>query len=474
MPKRLPAVLSVLLFLVSMPPFLWASSLPGKDGKKNTQPNDIEPFKKTDRVLILAPHPDDEAIGCAGVIQQALAAGAQVKVVYLTNGDHNEFAFIVYEKRIPIRQGAFIHMGEVRQKEAKKAMALLGLGEDNLIFLGYPDWGTLAIFDQYWQSKKSFRDMLTRIQAVPYPENLSFRALYIGENILNDLKRVLIAYEPNKIFVSHPADVNRDHRALYLFLEVALRDLRKVVVSPKVYPYLIHWVGWPSPRDYHPRLDLTPPKEFSKSETNWSVLPLGHEQLDKKYRAILCYKSQTQSSAFYLLSFARKNELFGDFPQIELARQVSVRSRGESFFGFSGMFPGTNVGVLTGMERLPESKRKVSYAVVDDSFVIRVKKAKGLSRRMSLFLHIYGYSYKTPFAKMPKIQIITKHKKFRIFNKKKMIDPAGTSLELGPDMLILKIPLRLLGKPDFVLVSVKGYGEKLPVEAAGVRRIFIK
>ena len=48
-----------------------------------------------DRVLILAPHPDDETIGTAGVLQQAKKAGAQVKVVCFTNGDANELAFIV-------------------------------------------------------------------------------------------------------------------------------------------------------------------------------------------------------------------------------------------------------------------------------------------------------------------------------------------------------------------------------------------
>ncbi len=57
----------------------------------------VDAFKKNDRVLILAPHPDDEAIACAGIIQDALNSGAEVRVTYLTNGDHNEFAFIVYE-----------------------------------------------------------------------------------------------------------------------------------------------------------------------------------------------------------------------------------------------------------------------------------------------------------------------------------------------------------------------------------------
>ena len=86
---------------------------------QNKQPiTELEPFKKDDRVLICSPHPDDETICCGGVIQQALAAGAKVKVVYLTNGDANELAFIVYEKRLTFKKGEFLHMGEVRMQEA--------------------------------------------------------------------------------------------------------------------------------------------------------------------------------------------------------------------------------------------------------------------------------------------------------------------------------------------------------------------
>jgi len=469
MPKKSFFIFLFFLFLSSAASFAWASA-----PVKKPQNISVEPFKKTDRVLILAPHPDDETIACAGVIQQALAAGAQVKVAYLTNGDHNEFAFIVYEKRITFRKGEFIHMGEVRQKEAKAAMALLGLSGDNLIFLGYPDFGTMTMFNQYWQAKKPFRDFLTRISSVPYKQNLSYGALYKAGNILNDLKRVLIAYEPNKIFVSHPADVNGDHRALYLFMEVALRDLRKVVVSPKIYPYLIHCVGWPLPRNYHPELNLQAPKQFLNIGINWSVLPLTSEQLDKKYRAILSYKSQTQSSAFYLLSFGRRNELFGDYPAIELEKQVSAKERGVSFFNFSGMFVDSDTGVLGGLEGFRVIKGHISYGIVDDSLVVRIEKKKHLSSRFSLLFNIFGYSYKTPFVIMPKIQIITKRDKFKVFNEKKIVKDSGVSLVLKPNALILRVPLYLLGDPEFILSSVKAYGGVLPADAAGFRRIYIK
>ncbi len=59
----------------------------------------VEAFTSDDRVLIVAPHEDDETLATGGVIQQALAAGARVRVVYLTYGDHDQFAFIVYREK---------------------------------------------------------------------------------------------------------------------------------------------------------------------------------------------------------------------------------------------------------------------------------------------------------------------------------------------------------------------------------------
>ena len=95
----------------------------------------IPDFTRQDRVLILAPHPDDEAIGTAGVIQKAVSAGADVYVACYTNGDANQLAFIAYEKRFTILKGEFIHMGEVRRKETLAALKFLGVEENKIFFL---------------------------------------------------------------------------------------------------------------------------------------------------------------------------------------------------------------------------------------------------------------------------------------------------------------------------------------------------
>jgi LmbE family N-acetylglucosaminyl deacetylase len=433
----------------------------------------IGPVNKNDRLLILAPHPDDETIGCAGVIQQALKAGAEVRVVYLTNGDHNELAFIVYEKRLTFRRAEFIHMGLVRRQEAIEAMKLLGLGQDKLTFLGYPDNGTFAIFSRYWQAKKPFRSLLTRISSVPYKTDFSFGAPYVGESILADLKKVILDYKPTKIFVSHPADVNVDHRALYLFLQVALRELGKQIPRAKVYPYLIHWPGWPLPRHYHPEISLEPPQNFRDSQVRWMGLALTPEQVERKRQAILCYRSQTRTSAFYLLAFTRRNELFGYYPDIELNRQISLQERVTEFFGASRMFSAPEKWSFF-REKTAQVQEEVSYAVRDSYLLIRIAKNAELNRTFSIMFYIFGFSNQAPFSSMPKIRIITRHTKLRAYDGRKRIDPAGLRLDLNPQKLILRVPLGLLGNPDFILVSAKAYAKKISAGATGFRKIVIK
>jgi len=436
---------------------------------------DLEPIKKTDRILILAPHPDDETIGCAGIIQESVSKKAELKVVYLTNGDHNQIAFIVYEKRLTLRKGEFIHMGEVRRNEAIKAMKLLGVDSNNLIFLGYPDFGTFTIFREVWTNRKPYKSILTRISSVPYKENYSFGAPYKGESILADLENILRDYKPNKIFVSHPADVNVDHKALYLFLQVALQDLEKEIPKPKIYPYLIHCVGWPLPRHYHPELGLVPPRRFWDSQIEWFQFQLTTEQLDKKHQAILCYKSQTSSSAFYLLSFARKNELFGSYPKVELKKQEPLKNQPPSFFDLFNMFSDRGASDTSNKaDNVIEDKDRVSYGLSDDNLLIRIDKTKESSRRFSIQLYLFSYSNKVPFASMPKVRIITKHEGLKVFDGRKKVKPDGIGLELSSKELVLKVPLKILGEPDFILTAIKAYAGALHVDSTSFREINIK
>lgn len=80
--------------------------------------------------LILAPHPDDESLGCAGLIAASCAAARPPVVMILTDGSGSHPSSRLYP---PARLTA------VREAEAAQAVGILGLPPERLIFLREPD-----------------------------------------------------------------------------------------------------------------------------------------------------------------------------------------------------------------------------------------------------------------------------------------------------------------------------------------------
>ncbi len=80
--------------------------------------------------LILAPHPDDESLGCGGLIAACMAAGRPPLVVVLTDGAGSHPGSLAYP---PERLRA------VRAEEVRQAAAALGLAPERVLFLGQPD-----------------------------------------------------------------------------------------------------------------------------------------------------------------------------------------------------------------------------------------------------------------------------------------------------------------------------------------------
>src|SRR5688572_7184307 len=75
-----------------------------------------------DRVLVIAPHPDDEAIACSGTLLRHLAAGEEVVVAVATDG------------RLSKQAATPDEMAAVRRDEALLAARLLGV--ERLEWLG--------------------------------------------------------------------------------------------------------------------------------------------------------------------------------------------------------------------------------------------------------------------------------------------------------------------------------------------------
>src|SRR5436305_1509420 len=85
-----------------------------------------------DRILVLAPHPDDEVLGAGGVLREAVRRGLPTRVVFLTNGDSNEWSFLAYRKRPVILPRSVLAMGILRRQEGLAAAAVLGLPAGSL------------------------------------------------------------------------------------------------------------------------------------------------------------------------------------------------------------------------------------------------------------------------------------------------------------------------------------------------------
>src|SRR4051794_28593676 len=77
-------------------------------------------------VLVIAPHPDDEAIGCGGTMLLHAKRGDKVSVVFLTSGE-------LGLKHLPKKKA-----WNIREQEAKKAAKVLRVRSP--IFLRCSDW----------------------------------------------------------------------------------------------------------------------------------------------------------------------------------------------------------------------------------------------------------------------------------------------------------------------------------------------
>jgi LmbE family N-acetylglucosaminyl deacetylase len=405
-----------------------------------------------DRILVLAPHPDDETLGCAGVIQQAVAMKLPVRIVWLTYGDNNEWSFMLYRKRFVLMPGAVREMGEVRHSEAVAAAAILGVDTNQLAFLGYPDFGTLTIWYRHWDGQPPLESMLTKVSKVPYANAFRPGASYKGEDILRDLEANLRDFKPTKVFVSHPSDHNVDHQALYLFTRVALWDLEGEM-CPEIYPYLVHFAHWPVPQGLHTALSILPPAPMAGA-VDWGIVPLSTQEVRIKELALHAHRSQLDSSKTYLNSFVRANELFGDFPPVIAS---AIATNNQFLAGRRQRFP-----LLK--EQLNAEERtnfvgieKMSVARDNNDLVVNVRLSKRLFGGVSASVFAFGYRDDEPFGQMPKLRINVGDLRQDVLDQDRRLPKNAVQIHRRGQELTLRIPMKTLGDPQRVLACVHTY-----------------
>ena len=281
-----------------------------------------KPINSNRRYLIFSPHPDDEALGCAGIIQQALKAGASVDVVFLTNGDGFRVAVARQLREVNIGPADYIRFADLRQIEAIKADLSLGISKEHIQFLGYPDRGLMAMWNDNWEPTNPFRSPFTLKSLSPYALTYNRSSNYCGQSMLADIQSIIDKLQPTDIFVTHPSDDHVDHSAASAFVYLAA-ERHNLALSDNtehatVHYFLVHRGDWPVPQGMAKTEPLVPPGEMLSLDTHWCGIPLTSRETNKKELSILKYETQTAVTKRFLVSFARSNEFYGDIPEVEV------------------------------------------------------------------------------------------------------------------------------------------------------------
>jgi N-acetyl-1-D-myo-inositol-2-amino-2-deoxy-alpha-D-glucopyranoside deacetylase len=392
-------------------------------------------ISENERVIIFAPHPDDEILGCSGLISSILEKNGNIWVVYLTNGDHNQLVFKLYEKKPILNPSDYIKLGEIRRKESIKATEILGVKKENLIFLGYPDFGTLKIWKEFWNTKKPYKSFLTRASSVPYKENYSFGKPYIGESIVSDIEKIIKEINPTKIFVTPSFDLNVDHRALYNFVNLAILNISEAN-QPEIYCYLIHFKNWPVPSKYKPEKNLFPPNILKFLD--WYILNLDDEKIAKKYESLNCFKSQIVVRKNWFFSFVRKNEIFYKFYYeiLKNGQEIKFESEKEEFENNKKQ----SIPFLIGLKK---DKDEISIILSHEKKAVE---------KVDYIFYIYPWKKKINFEIMPKITLKLGKEKGILIDKT-LSKKYKINLNKEMDGLNLKIDMKELGNPDYIFFS---------------------
>jgi LmbE family N-acetylglucosaminyl deacetylase len=222
----------------------------------------LPPLSPADRVMVLAPHPDDEALGAGGLIQHAVAVGAAVRVLFVTDGDNNPWPQRWLERRWSLGAEDRRRWGARRREEARRSLAALGLPADSGEFLGFPD----AELRRRWQQR--------------------------DPALLAAVTRALAAWRPTLLIAPAARDNHPDHPAVFHFAQAALAQTG---LAPAQYSYLIH-------------------RGLFGAPAAGLALALTPAQRETKLRAILCHETQMALSRGRFSAYARDEEIFAPEP----------------------------------------------------------------------------------------------------------------------------------------------------------------
>lgn len=202
--------------------------------------------------FVIAPHPDDESLGCGGTIALLCERGYSVHVLFVSDGTMSHPNSPGYPAE---------RLRQVRESEALAALQILGVPTKNAIFMRQKDTQVLT------------------------PESPGF-----AESV-DFIHNLLLTLKPTSVLVPWRRDPHRDHRASWQLVHAAMK---KLTVKPRFLEYLI-WL-WELGKEQ----DMPRPNEVEV----WQV-PID-SVMETRNRAIGAHRSQVSRmidddpTAFYL------------------------------------------------------------------------------------------------------------------------------------------------------------------------------
>ncbi|MFC4535765.1 PIG-L deacetylase family protein [Sphaerisporangium dianthi] len=152
-----------------------------------------------EKVLVFAPHPDDEVIACGGAIAAKAAAGAHVVIVFATDGSRSHSAVLGIDA-----DPSPAELAVVRRKEAESAAKALGADPGEVVWLGHTDTLLSA-------SSDAFRAQVLRLLA----EHRDVTEVYLPHDV---------------------RELNADHR---LTGEGVIACLAELGLAPRLRKYVV-------------------------------------------------------------------------------------------------------------------------------------------------------------------------------------------------------------------------------------------
>ncbi|MCX8073889.1 MAG: PIG-L family deacetylase [Candidatus Binatia bacterium] len=265
------------------------------------------------KLLVVSPHPDDETLAAAGLMQAVLRERGSVRVVFVTNGDGYAEAVAARTDGQKPTATDFRRYGRQRQSEAMDAQLELGIPPSWLKFLGFPDGGIEALWGPYWCSAEPYVSPFTEQRRALAEDGREYRGAELKQQLVDFLR----AWQPEVIAIPDPRDLHRDHCTAGLFALMAIGEVTKQVPAfrPHVFGYLVHspdYPGEPRWRENVSRQGVCGERTGVTllGKTEWLRVELNDSEQRGKARALQRYTTQMQVMRGFLEHFVRPEEWF--------------------------------------------------------------------------------------------------------------------------------------------------------------------